>query len=106
MNAQNVEEILAALAANFGTTVEHLWAVMLRQVWVEFYLGLAFVVVGFIAGALAVWFGPRMENDDASIIIFVLATALVAAACIALFTIVGYPFNPEYYALLKIMGAF
>ena len=46
MNAQNINEILDALAARFGTTGVHLWEVLVRQQIIE-----GVYAIGWLIGA-------------------------------------------------------
>lgn len=100
VNAQNVNEILDALAMRFGSTGVHLWGVLQRQAWVEFYVSL----VG-LAGALAVlavgW--KWMEESKGFLLVF--GAALTIVALIFLGINATHAANPEYFALQKVLGA-
>jgi hypothetical protein len=107
MDAENVGDILDALAVRFGATGEMLWAALIRQAYVEAALwGLALPLTGVCLWAAVRWSirdGGRSEPGP------FMAVSVVAIA--TLFAIVGFmialgsALNPEYYALSKILGA-
>lgn len=104
-------ELLQALADRFGTTVEHLWGVMVYQAPISSTINLL-VIVGWI------WFfvwGFRFmqkKGEDWDYELKVLAYGgwgiffgliLLFSGCEMEQIMAGY-FNPEYWALMKLKG--
>jgi hypothetical protein len=117
---EKVLEALKVLATKLGTTVELLWAVLLRQARIEFFTDIFIIfVVAFSCWLLyntyqkleGKW-GANEERgsrwDDHSPISFALwawAGINVILVIIALFSISGIiaeGFNPEYWALKRV----
>ncbi len=109
MNAQNVTQILDALAARFGTTAAHLWDVLIRQVYVE-------AVQGIIVYAILIplmWRGWKafaaapFEEDDYTIssnkvalgVLLLFGFLFATAELVWFLNALAYVFNPEYGAL-------
>ena len=116
MNAQNVGEILDALAVRFGSTGAHLWEVLVAQTRVEVALAvLAWLFVGLVA------LGVRWVNgwvargetkhginmrDGAQVPGLIAFGVGCVAATVQSFIAASAVLNPEYYALMKVLGAF
>lgn len=113
MNAQNINQILDALAQRFGTTAAHLWAVLIRQVYV---VGIADAVVEVVllaicVGAVLVWRALASNGDYEG---FGMVAAPGVAALAAVFFVIGIfasindwasMLNPEYGALQLVLQA-
>lgn len=112
MNADNVNQILDALAARFGSTGAHLWLVLQRQAYVEFYVALAWcaLAIGICAAiwrkSVASWKDPL---DEESSVVFAVGGVLcmvgLVVATIGLFVALPGVLNPEYFALREILRA-
>jgi FtsH-binding integral membrane protein len=110
----NVARLLEQLASKLGTTVEYLWAVMVRQAKIEavadvVYLTICVVVLVVGIKKLINW---GKENDDYDFgvpgpitvfsIIGLLIVGVVSLALMSeLITLIG---NPEYWALKQILN--
>lgn len=109
-------EVLEVLAAKFGTTVEALWTILVRQAYVDGFLALFWVTVSAIVVGNAVYRFPRtMDNlkkarfeDEGPYI----AQAFMWGAAFVIFIIVGGVNidtaavslgNPEYAALREVL---
>lgn len=115
MNSE-LEHILTLLAERFGTTVNHLWEVMIRQAYISagvHIFQLVVVVVGFIYGyKLFNWLREERETADDEFYydmgVIALATLSGFTAVIAFFSLPDLAtklFNPEYWALQQILDA-
>ena len=113
MNAQNISEILDALAARFGTTGVHLWEVLVRQQYVEAIWGLGFIAMTIVLIWLWVhWIRKCMKDKEyymeeeevflysvLGVVLFILAIVSI----VELFTTTPGFFNPEFYALQELL---
>lgn len=121
MNAENVGEILDALAVRFGSTGAHLWAVLQRQAYVEVASAAYCVLVVAALIPLGFWFlrrgGAVADNPktpaDAEVPWYVGGTiTLIAGGIVALVAVfqiqsaIAAVMNPEFYALSLVLGAF
>ena len=102
-------QILAVLSETFGTTVEHLWGVIVRQKLTE---GTMYIVVpGTLLMLLTLLvrhiFVVSEEEPDETLAAFSLAgfVVIVVLAAIAIPLGVLMILNPEYYALQEILRA-
>ena len=126
MNEQTIQ-LLNKLAATFGTTAEYLWNVLLKQAPIDALSSL--IVVAFFFGLATVSikitqrYYKKIENitdtdchaekiketiegraDIFEIISFFLCLiAIIVCACLIQNIIIGF-FNPEYWALQKILS--
>lgn len=126
VNAKNISDILEVLAVRFGTTVEHLWAVLIRQVYVDAIVnvsaGIAFTVAAIIVSRIVYrWHtvvlppqpgyanGHTFEYTNEGLAV----TAFIAAILLCILAVICDAFavgslaqlaNPEYGAL-KMLGA-
>ena len=107
---------LAELAARLGTTVEHLWGVLIRQAYIDgissLFTALCALAVGFIA--LFLFFQVRGDREKylgkyapAFAEYFILGIVLLFVLGIAgsnLYWVITDFFNPEFYALRQLPG--
>ena len=112
MNAQNIGEILDALAARFGTTGIHLWEVLVRQQYIEAIWGLMFMAITGVFGFIWMnWLKRRGDTAaaDEGIELFgmivggIILFIFVIASVVELLTVVPGFFNPEFYALKELL---
>ena len=109
---QTIEKVLEVLASKFGTTVAHLWGVMVRQQIIEGVYG-AVVVIGvlFAVRPMIRWTKKMTKKDERGygddnfggwIGFSVISVLLLIAFFSALDEVVG-ALNPEYGALKDIL---
>ncbi len=113
MNAQNVTQILDALAARFGTTAAHLWEVMIRQVYVEAVQGIIVyaILIPLMWKAWKVFAATPMQDKDGDpsaqkiilMILLLFGFIFAIAELVWFLNALAYVFNPEYGAL-KLVG--
>lgn len=113
-------EMLGALASKLGVTTEYLWSVLVKQGKYEAISDLVFcLVVGLIVWRVIKWapgaFKAFRESDfdkeegvtvmrAALLVLGVCGTAILAIiALTTLPSIITNFFNPEYFALQKVM---
>ncbi len=112
MNEQTTQ-LLQSLADKLGTTAEHLWAVLVRQAPIN---GVVTLVQFALLGAYLYWLlGLRDRSaqwfDDAppKFVGYCVAWAIAAIVSIAAFfslpELAASFFNPEYWALDRILDA-
>src|ERR1017187_7037314 len=100
---------LDVLAQKMGTTIDHLWQVLVRQAYIEAYLAIFWIIISAVIITVSCRYilkSVEMDEEDPisagrvtiSITLGVLAVILFIVACCNVFSI-GYLFNPEYYAL-------
>jgi hypothetical protein len=116
-----LDKALATLAAKLGTSVAHLWDVLLRQARVEIVEDLLFMLVAtaFIF-AWYRWLRSAMSRLDGRDDCFldlhvyqilplgiggVASTVLFVFIVVCLFEIPTLLLNPEYWALQQVLGA-
>lgn len=106
------EKLIEELAAKLGTTVEHLWAVLIRQAPIS-------AVVGLTVDAVFIWLVvlgwkklskvdfDSWDSDMGKGMLYAglsLATAIVVACVLCeLPVLVAGLLNPEYWALKQVM---
>ena len=119
----NTAKILTELADKFGTTVAHLWGVLVRQAYIsaigDVLLSLALLVVTVIWYRIVRRHTTRVDNgygfkradwDDemgvalAWILCGFFLGATIIAGVLAVQSVVTAIFNPEYYALSQIFS--
>jgi len=117
------DELIEKLAAKLGTTVEHLWGVLLRQApisgTVDLIITIAFVVASVFAVRLVVRNTIAPEATEANKYpraawrdmefpawcgVGILVTITVGVVCNNVPWIVAAFFNPEYWALRQIIN--
>lgn len=118
MNAE-LSQVLADLAQQFGTTVPHLWAVMLRQARVEAIVGLVYfaIVVAAVVG-YAFWlprirhaWGDGLLDKGATLhavgglVCAVLLLAMVFVGLLGINDVVTALVNPEFFAIRQVLEA-
>lgn len=112
--SQEITEILNVLAERFGTTVEHLWVVMVRQAYINAIGIVAFYIVTAITTYYLVRFVKtnKKENsfdyfimDNLAVFLMSVVNLIMIVVCVALFgSILTAIFNPEYWALQQIFS--
>lgn len=124
MNAKTVTDLLDALAARFGTSAAHLWAVLIRQVYIDaieitlFYLVLGVAIVQlfrYVARATRADTTPEQRRYSSNVEWNVSAVIACVMGCLLSLMLffylpefandIGRLFNPEYGALRIILGA-
>lgn len=108
MNAQNIGQILDALAARFSVPAAHLWDILIRQAYVNFVIAL----VAFLITAPAFGYATRRwlkadgyEEGERWGGVTLLTGVLFTGAVLAVLSTVGGAVNPEYYALNAVLTA-
>jgi hypothetical protein len=122
---EKIAELLEKLAVKFGTTVEHLWEVMLRQAPISGVVDLGIDVIlitfsilafKFIRGKTAThefgeegWTRIEAEWEDEAAFWawsgFIMMCIIISVVTLGSITsIVAAFFNPEYWALTKILS--
>lgn len=131
--AQEVGAVLDVLAQRFGTTVEYLWEILVRQAAIEGWLNLfgsVMCVIGlFLCWRLIVWarhkdaaelaqakaedkanggyrssYYSRPDNTGYFIASIIGGTLLIILYFVYLFNGLSYLLNPEFHALKYILG--
>jgi dolichyl-phosphate-mannose--protein O-mannosyl transferase len=113
---EQITPLLEKLANQLGTTIEHLWSVLLKQVNVEIVLcGLwqnIFLWGGIIIVAICVvWIIIMVMNeaDEGYALVFVLLISVIIIAGCGYYSnysdLITLKNNPEYWALKEILGA-
>lgn len=117
---EKLAELLAQLAAKLGTTVEHLWAVLVHQAKVEALVSIGWDIAAVVYVALLIkklpgWFQAVADYDDegeggkAFCMLFGAVAGVVVGvvAFIGIIATVGTTVtqlaNPEYWALKEIL---
>lgn len=104
--------LLEKLAEKLGTTVEHLWAVLLNQVRVEIVLHQYYIAASFAMYGLALAFGVwaiylnKKDSDYLPAPIIALIALLVAGVSIhidSLIVLQTLQNNPEFWALQEVL---
>ena len=120
--SQEVEQVLDLLAERFGTTVEMLWGVLLRQAYMEGIFNIVYGVF-LIAACVAMCFiwikimnhlrktrGEIIDLNPALLIPLVVASIFTLIGLIqtpfVVTEAIGKMLNPQYYALEKILLMF
>lgn len=114
--AKNVADVLDVLAARFGSTAEHLWAVLVKQSVVDAWqtaIGALFVL-GVVIGLVLTyrWAGRRplkewaLSADRGAVRVLCTVGALIGGGVFFGLSsgIVGRLINPEFYALQYVLG--
>ncbi len=111
-----VDSVLGILAERFGSTVEHLWSLMIRQAYIEGITMLLFIVaLTFVTFRAFKWFTTvatvhpdthSMTESDTGITVvggFCLWFLWLAAA-INFTSMLTALINPEFYALKQVFS--
>lgn len=104
------------LAQKMGTTIDHLWQVLVRQAYVEGYFAIFWIILEVFLVTIAVrYIGKSIDLDKkgncsgsrglASVVLAVLTIIFLLTACYQCSDI-SYLFNPEYYALNQFKSFF
>lgn len=110
---QNVEKALQILAERFGTTVEHLWTVAVRQTYVDAATSILLILVVSVASYFALrWCKKAFEEDDSSMgekrmfawIIACIVLAILAGVVLSNIGKLLQVFNPEFYAVKLLLS--
>jgi len=113
MNTNDLNQILDALAARFGTTAAHLWNVLLRQVYIDAASSLLQWVAMGVAWTWTVQRFRRVLHDDPEwyrdgTVGFCVLTIMVTLLFLIITGLtvdnVAQCFNPEYGALKLILS--
>lgn len=109
MNEQT-QQLLEKLSNKLGTTVEHLWGVLVRQAPISSAMDLV-VLTAMAIGLAALWRFVKKIHQDANddylmplgILLMVGILGFAAFVCGNLSEIISGFFNPEYWALRQII---
>jgi hypothetical protein len=120
---EQLAPLLGNLAIQLGTTMEHLWGVLVCRAWVAVVSNMLcmgmFLAVGLIIYKAGKRITRRMENDSgywanqydwkgANVAVTVIGLVVVVAAIIpfafALYAAFIAAYNPEIYALDKLLS--
>ncbi len=110
--SEKLENALMELAAQLGTTVEHLWGVLVRQAQVEGVLAVltltAIGAVGYGLYRLTKKYWCKTGQGETEVLLvgaWVLGVIFAAIpAAFAVHTLATSLVNPEYWALQRILG--
>lgn len=117
MKNQTVETILNSLADRFGTTVNHLHSVMLKQAMIdgiETSIALVLVTIAFIVAGIKLRIAIKLEDkkgygtwefDDNPVLAMITGITGLVFICMIFLggsEIIDCFFNPEYYAIHQI----
>ena len=105
---ETINNVLEVLSTKFGTSVDHLWQVMVQQ---QIYEGRAHLVMGIIAlivVSISIFFMVRYakEEKDFDITMLFLIIGMVILIIPAIFFYEAYMefINPEYQAIVEFLG--
>ena len=104
MNPDDLAQILDELGSRLGPTGEYVFALAVRQVYIN---GIAWAVCGAVLIALGAWTWrrvPSMDHYDAPIARFIAAGLLFFGVFIQMFNLTDV-LNPEYAAIRNILGS-
>ncbi len=111
--SDEIAKVLDLLAERFGTTVEHLWQVMITQAYISAINNLIGLVIGivfifYVIKRIPYWIEAEKEYEFLPTLqlVFSSAFSLVIVTYYAVegvTTIITGIFNPEYLALQKIL---
>ena len=119
---EKIAEVLQQLATKLGTTVELLWAVLIKQATIEGYIALFWCGIGILL-LISTYFVHRIcakerkelsygdsyyENSDyfLAIVPVLMGIAGFVMASVFIGQAFSYLNNPEYWALKEILKAF
>ena len=107
---------LAELAGKLGTTVEHLWSVLIRQAYIDGVSSLLTTLLSVAVGFVAIFLFLHVRRDREKYLgkyapafaeYFILTIVLLFVAAVAgsnLYWVISDFFNPEFYALRHLPG--
>ena len=107
---EKTEILICELAEKLGTTGEHLWGVLLTQAPIYAVTAIFTIVSLCIVGIFGFkWSVSRIKkNDDymfPAIVFAVLLIFTMIAASIEIQGVMAALFNPEYWALMKVINS-
>lgn len=119
MNKETIE-MLKALAEKLGTTSEYLWAVLIKQAYINAFLGILFLIAVIIIDCILISLHKRFSKKDSDNyrdyydtheglgIIMSFAGIAFLILSVGAFFIIPYEvatalLNPEYWALDQIL---
>ena len=117
---KNMKELLETLAAKLGTTVDHIWVILLKQAPISALSSLLFIIIVYALGAVLYKLHLRFiketeesysayDDNEGLIVIMILATggwgALFMYHFISWQNMINGFFNPEYWALMEILDS-
>ena len=115
MDEKLQEELLTRLdllAAKLGVTSEHLWGVLIKQARIEVIESILTLIVVVMGILVCVYFWRKilqLGGSVGSVLLNAFFTSLLLILSIgAVIDIMNIPtllFNPEYWALQKVLGA-
>lgn len=112
---ERLTDLLEKLAAKLGTTIEHLWMVLVNQAHVQVWKNavtiiiLAIVNAFFAKYAFGLFKGKHFSDDDDAYPIFVVIFTTILLVTSSIFGVRLFleafdaALNPEYWALNKIL---
>lgn len=109
---QEMVNLLKELATQLGTTTEYLWAVTIKQAYIQAYVSLIvclFPLVAMVGWASLVFYCIKKKVDGDLITILCIVGLIALLASCALWgthipqVIAGF-YNPEYWALDNILS--
>lgn len=102
-------ELLQKLANKFGTTVEHLWGVLVRQAYIDSMTSIGLYLACIITCVGGIYFSLKKlkdgHNEDVytlSLLLGIIALLIIALFCSQINMIIAGIVNPEYWALMEI----
>lgn len=114
--SEELSEILNVLAERFGTTIDHLYGVMIKQAYIY---GMSLIVIYALCIFAGIWFIryiKKMSETKSIEDVFMdnpfvfIGSALGLVVIVVMITmlpdLVTMLFNPEYWVLKQILGAF
>ena len=103
---KELEQALIILAEKLGTTVDHLWGILVKQAYLNALYAIGWVV--FLGIGILILIAFIRGSDDRAFLsgfIGLLILIWILVFCFATwFVYIGF-FNPEYYALTKLLEA-
>lgn len=102
--------LLSKLADKLGTTVEHLWAVLVQQAHNQAYAYWAWLALTIVAAMVLFLLYKRGRQDDwdEGWLVYGLASVVYVVSIIMFISelpsFLACLNNPEYYALEKVLG--
>lgn len=122
MNEQTIK-LIEEMAHKLGTTTEYLWGILIKQATVQAYMGLFFILLIAIFNYVLYKVHKRLMEikdygdykksgysyygDNAKIpmgIALVIHCLLIIGALCSIETVINGFFNPEYWALDKVLN--
>ena len=111
---ENTTKLIEQLATKLGTTSEYLWSVLLKQAWISSItdLVLYFIFICFFVFSYKYTkhtFNDNNKREDyqvaVTVISWVVSVILVVIMLSCIENTVSALFNPEYWALNKVLSS-